>query len=101
MEESHSGAYAMRTEAMRELEASLSRDVADIRRELDALSTALDRLSSEWSGEASAAYVEAQRAWLRTTEEMARLLHASSAAAGTTVDRQLEARERVAALWRK
>lgn len=101
MEESNSGAYAIRTDAVRDLEASLARTVADIRRELYVLSIALDRLSNEWSGEASAAYVEAQRTWLRTTEEMARLLHASGSAAGTTVTRHLEARERVAALWRK
>lgn len=91
----------MNTASVRELEAYLAREAGEIRHELERLSQSLDRLSGAWSGEASEAYRRAQVEWLRTTDELAMVLRASSTAAGNTVERQLAARARVAALWRK
>ncbi|MBA8815039.1 WXG100 family type VII secretion target [Microbacterium halimionae] len=85
---------------MRGLQSALSGAVSGIRGDLDALQARLDVLSTEWTGEASAAYVAAQSEWNASMARLERVLQSASGLAGSAVDRHLEARERVAALWK-
>lgn len=91
----------MRTQEMRTLESSLGVAAGAIQAELDTLSSHLDVLSSQWSGEAFVAYTRAQTQWVETMGEMSRLLSAASDATGVATTRHLESRGKVAALWRR
>ena len=98
---SQAGSYTMRTRSMRALQSSLAEATASIQAELDALSSRLDALSPEWSGEAVDAYASAQVQWANSMAGLTHLLNAASGLAGSATARHLDARARVEALWRR
>lgn len=95
-----SSRYSMEIERVRVLEADLARVAQEIQASLDDLQLELEALRARWTGEASTAYDVAQTQWVASMGRMRRLIASASSAAGAGVDRHLEAREQVGALWR-
>ena len=92
--------YSMSTAAVRELHRSMERSAEQIEATLLQLSTELDSLQPKWSGEAAEAYRNAQAQWLSSMERLRGMLESAGGSAGATIDRHVEARRRVAQLWR-
>lgn len=94
-----SAQYSMRVESMRDLTVSLERSVQSIEAELDRLEKRVGELRGSWSGEATEAFTKAHAQWEVSVRRMHAILDRASVVQGATLDRHLETRSEVAALW--
>lgn len=92
--------FSMNLDLVRDLESALSIQSREISQILFQLSTQLDVLRPQWSGDAAEAYRAAQLEWNKSMDRMAKLLFSASRVSGNAVDLHLEARAKVVKLWR-
>lgn len=91
--------FSIDLDSVRELENTLSLCSREMGATLYGLKTRLDVLESQWSGEASEAYKNAQLEWNASMDRMSALLQRAGNISGNVVARHLEARARVVRLW--
>lgn len=91
--------YSMKPEQMRELTGRLEAAVRGIEAELDQLEARVVVLRGAWTGDAADAYDRAHAEWATSIQRMRELLGRAATAQAGALDRHLQARNEVAALW--
>jgi WXG100 family type VII secretion target len=92
--------YSMQLGRMDALVTALASTADAIEEQLSALDAEVLALRSRWSGEAQRAYDQSHIQWQASLRRMNALLRDASSASANVVQRHLDARAEVAALWR-